>query len=263
MKKKKEIKIKKNAKYLIILALFLISITGVYTLARYAQKLNAGTTGIYAKTIVLSSDVLKEEPTNKNIYEKNIKFSISNYNDNKITYNDLKYKIVVKDEDENICESCTIKINDSNKSTNTLKSLHSTQKSTDNIEIIFPSLGTYTIEAKTVDTTVVQLSLIVTVSSSEDYSYYLVKDKESYVEVIIKTSKKVTNSTSFTINTPGLVPDNYNTLMENWTTKEKQTLTGLNPNSVYSLIFFKTNVSNNYEKQEEQMSDNVINISVN
>ncbi len=260
---KSGIKIKKNVKYIIILILFFICLTGVYTVARYVQKLTAGTTGIFAKTIVLSSNLLKDEAANKSIYEKNINFSISNYNDNKITYNDLKYQITVMDEDKNICNSCIVKINNSTKKANTLISSNGTQKSTDNIDITFPSIGTYIIEAKTVDTTLVTISSTITILTSEAYSYYQVRDKANYIELIIKTANNVTNSTSFTINTSSLIPDNNNSLMEDWITKESQTLTRLSPNTVYSLIFFKTNLSNNYEKQETMINSNVINISKN
>lgn len=255
-----KIKYNKKIKCIIILLLFLLSLTGFYTVARYAQRLDVGKTGIFAKTIVLSSDLLENEAKNKTIYEKNVSFSINNFDDNKVTYNDLKYRITVKNEDDTICEDCVIKINNSVKKENVLVSSNSTQKSTDDVNIIFPRLGKYIIEAETVDTILVKISSIINVSASEEYSYYKIVDKENYVELTIKTSNNVTNSTVFTINTSNLIPDNYNSLMESWTTKETQTISGLSPNCVYSLVFLKTDISNNYEKQESIISSNTISI---
>lgn len=258
-----KIKYNKKIKCIIILLLFLLSLTGFYTVARYAQRLDVGKTGIFAKTIVLSSDLLESEAKNKTIYEKNVSFYINNFDDNKVTYNDLKYQITVKNEDDTICEDCVVKINNSVKKENVLVSSNSTQKSTDDVNIIFPRLGKYIIEAETVDTILVKINSIIDVSASEEYSYYNIVDKESYIELTIKTSNNVTNSTVFTINTSNLIPDNYNSLMEDWTTKETQMLSGLNSNSVYSLIFFKTDVANNYDKQESIINNNTISITKN
>lgn len=229
-------------KSIFVLAIVAILLVSGGTLARYVLQRNSDLAVATAAGFYFESNYLKVDGPSYTIYTDEVTVTITNTDGINVASQDIIYTVSADVENHTL-------VAEESADTETFIISKPTEGKTQIVTLTATATAPYE----------KSLAATFTFEDPEDSTWYCLTPSDHYATLELYTGSAVGD---VTIDYSDYAPDNTNSLVSNWTNAStKNTLTGLSPNTMYTLVFFGETESNTPE-QELVAVDGTIEISV-